>query len=103
MVTVTERTREIGLKMAVGAGRHAIRWQFLTEALLLSIAGGILGILVGVSIPLAVGYFGDLNIPISRISILIAFLVSCVVGVVFGIIPAERASRLNPTEALRRE
>jgi putative ABC transport system permease protein len=103
LVTVTERTHEIGLKMAVGAGRHAIRWQFLTEALLLSVAGGILGILLGVSIPLAVGYFGDLNIPISRLSIVIAFLVSCLVGVVFGIIPAERASRLNPTEALRYE
>jgi putative ABC transport system permease protein len=103
LVTVTERTHEIGLKMAVGAGRHAIRWQFLTEALLLSIAGGFLGIVLGVSIPLAVGYFGDVNIPLSRLSIFIAFLVSCFVGIIFGIIPAERASRLNPTEALRYE
>ena len=70
---------------------------------MLSIAGGILGIILGVSIPLAVGYFGDINIPLSRLSIFIAFLVSCFVGIIFGIIPAERASRLNPTEALRYE
>lgn len=103
LVTVTERTHEIGLKMAVGAGRRAIRWQFLSEALVLSISGGAIGIVLGVSVPLAVAYFADVRIPISKLSILIAFLVSCAVGVVFGIIPAERASRLNPTEALRRE
>ncbi|MBI2816845.1 MAG: ABC transporter permease [Acidobacteria bacterium] len=103
LVTVSERTHEIGLKMAVGAGRRAIRWQFLSEALVLSIVGGSVGIVMGVSVPLAVRYFADLRIPISGLSILIAFLVSCVVGVVFGMIPAERASRLNPTEALRHE
>ena len=104
LVTVTERTREIGLKMAVGAGRRAIRWQFLTEALFLSIAGGTVGILLGISIPLSVRYLVDgVRIPISGASILIAFAVSCLVGVIFGIIPAERASRLNPTEALRYE
>jgi putative ABC transport system permease protein len=104
LVTVTERTREIGVKMAVGAGRRSIRWQFLTEALFLSVAGGAIGILLGVSIPLSVGYFVDgVRIPISGASILIAFLVSCLVGVIFGIIPAERASRLNPTEALHYE
>jgi putative ABC transport system permease protein len=103
LVTVTERTREIGLKMAVGAGRRAIRWQFLTEALMISIAGGSIGIVMGAGLPLAVRYFADVRIPVSGLSILIAFLVSCLVGVVFGIIPAERASRLNPTEALRHE
>lgn len=103
LVTVTERTHEIGLKMAVGAGRRAIRWQFLAEALVLSVAGGLIGIVLGVSIPLAVRHFADLRIPISGLSIIIAFVVSCLVGVVFGIIPAERASRLNPTEALHYE
>jgi putative ABC transport system permease protein len=104
LVTVTERTREIGVKMAVGAGRRAIRWQFLTEALFLSVVGGAIGILLGVSIPLSVRYFVEgVRIPISGASILIAFLVSCLVGVIFGIIPAERASRLNPTEALHYE
>jgi len=101
---VTERTREIGLRMALGASRKAIRRQFLTEALFISIGGGMLGIVVGVGIPLTAQSFVDgLYIPISPISISIAFLVSCLVGVVFGILPAERASKLNPTEALRYE
>ncbi|MEE8177696.1 MAG: ABC transporter permease [Acidobacteriota bacterium] len=104
LVTVTERTREIGLRMALGAGRRAIRMQFLTEALFISLAGGMVGIVFGISLPLSVRYFvTGLYIPISVPSILIAFLVSCLIGVVFGIIPAERASRLNPTEALRYE
>jgi len=104
LVTVTERTREIGLRMALGASRKAIRRQFLTEALFISIGGGMLGIVVGVGIPLTAQSFVDgLYIPISPISISIAFLVSCLVGVVFGILPAERASKLNPTEALRYE
>ncbi|HEY7680506.1 MAG TPA: ABC transporter permease [Terriglobia bacterium] len=104
LVTVTERTREIGLRMALGASRKVIRRQFLTEALFISIGGGLLGILVGVGIPwTAQSFVEGLRIPISPISISIAFLVSCLVGVVFGILPAERASKLNPTEALRYE
>jgi putative ABC transport system permease protein len=104
LVTVTERTREIGLRMALGASRRAIRRQFLTEALFISIGGGFLGILVGVGIPLTAQSFVEgLHIPISPISISIAFLVSCLVGVIFGILPAERASKLNPTEALHYE
>ena len=104
LVTVTERTREIGLRMALGAGRKAVRRQFLTEALVISVGGGVAGILVGAGIPLAAQSFVEgLKIPISWLSILIAFGVSCLVGVVFGIIPAERAAKLNPTEALRYE
>jgi putative ABC transport system permease protein len=104
LVTVTERTREIGLRMALGASRKAIRRQFLTEALFISIGGGLLGIVVGVGIPLTAQSFVEgLHIPISPISISIAFAVSCLVGVLFGILPAERASKLNPTEALRYE
>lgn len=104
LVTVTERTREIGLRMAVGASRHEILAQFLTEAILISIAGGIAGILVGVAIPLSVQLFtDDVRIPISGYSILVAFSVSCTVGLIFGMLPANRASRLNPTEALRYE
>ncbi len=104
LVTVTERTREIGLRMALGASRKAIRRQFLAEALFISVGGGLLGIVVGVGIPLlAQSLVEGLRIPISPISISIAFLVSCLVGVVFGILPAERASKLNPTEALRYE
>ncbi len=104
LVTVTERTREIGLRMAVGASRREILLQFLTEAILISLGGGIVGILVGVALPLSVQFFVDnVNIPISWTSITVAFSVSCAVGLVFGMLPANRASRLNPTEALRHE
>jgi putative ABC transport system permease protein len=104
MVTVTERTREIGIRMAVGASRREILLQFLTEAVLISLAGGSIGILAGVALPLSVQFFVEnLRIPISTSSIVIAFSVSCLVGLVFGLLPANRASRLNPTEALRYE
>jgi len=104
LVTVTERTREIGLRMAVGASRREILVQFLTEAVLVSLAGGILGILVGVAIPLSVQFFVDkVQIPISSLAVTIAFGVSVMVGLIFGILPANRAAKLNPTEALRYE
>ena len=104
LVTVTERTREIGIRMAVGASRREIQLQFLTEAVLISVSGGTFGILAGVALPLSVQYFADnLRIPISMWSIGIAFTVSSLVGLVFGMLPATRASRLNPTEALRYE
>ncbi len=104
LVTVTERTREIGLRMAVGAARRDVLEQFLAEAVLISVAGGTAGILIGVAIPLSVQFFADdVSIPISPVSIVIAFSVSLVVGLVFGILPASRAARLNPTEALRFE
>jgi putative ABC transport system permease protein len=104
LVTVTERTREIGLRMAVGASRHAVLEQFLTESVALSMAGGVVGILVGISIPLSVRFFTDaIRVPISPMSVVVAFGVSLAVGVIFGMLPANRASQLNPTEALRYE
>ena len=104
LVTVTERTREIGLRMAVGASRREILIQFLTEAVLVSLSGGIIGILVGVSIPLSVQFFVDsVQIPISTTAIVVAFGVSMMVGLIFGMLPANRAARLSPTEALRYE
>ena len=104
LVTVTERTREIGLRMSLGASRRAVLTQFLLEAVLISVGGGVLGILAGVAMPVAANYFQDeVRIPVSAASILVAFGVSFLVGIVFGILPANRASRLNPTEALRYE
>src|SRR5665213_789959 len=104
LVTVTERTREIGLRMAVGASRRDILLQFLTEAVLISVGGGAIGIAAGVALPLSVQFFVEnLRIPVSMWSVAIAVSVSSVVGLVFGMLPASRASRLNPTEALRYE
>ncbi len=103
LVTVTERTREVGVRMAVGASRRAVLQQFLIEAVMISLGGGLIGILMGVAVPLSVGAFAGIHIPISITSIVVAFLVSCLVGLVFGLLPANRAARLNPTEALRYE
>src|SRR5450631_3549212 len=103
LVTVTERTREIGVRLAVGAAPREILLQFLTEAILVSLTGGSLGILVGVAIPWSVRLFADIRIPVSTVAIAVAFGVSCLVGLVFGILPANRAAHLHPTEALRYE
>jgi putative ABC transport system permease protein len=103
LVTVTERTREIGVRMAVGASRRDILEQFLLEAVLISIVGGGAGIVLGVAMPLTVRYLTDFVIPVSKLSIAIAFAVSGFVGLIFGLLPANRAARLNPTEALRYE
>ena len=104
LVTVTERTREIGLRMAVGASRREVLQQFLTEAVLISMGGGVIGILIGIAVPLSVRFLTDeFRVPISVTSVFVAFGVSLFVGVVFGLLPANRASHLNPTEALRYE
>jgi len=103
LVTVTERTREIGLKMAIGARRKEILYQFLAESIFMAVVGGFAGILLGVACPLAAKFFTGFDIPISRVSIILAFSLSVIVGVIFGIIPANRAAKLNPTEALRYE
>jgi putative ABC transport system permease protein len=105
LVTVTERTSEIGLRKAVGAPRHTILGQFLLEAALMSGGGGIVGIVAAVALCLAVRAFlpGPLTIPISGVSILLAFAVSCGTGVICGYLPASRAANLPPTEALRHE
>jgi putative ABC transport system permease protein len=107
LVTVTERTREIGLRKAVGANRREILFQFLIEALMISGLGALLGIVIAVSIkivaePLVPAEY-NIHIPISLASIALAFFVSCCTGVLFGYLPANRASRLQPTEALHHE
>jgi len=103
LVTVTERTREIGVRLAVGASARKILLQFLAEAMILSLVGGSIGILVGLAIPFSASVFADIRIPISWVAVAVAFGVSCLVGLVFGILPANRAAHLNPTEALRYE
>ena len=104
LVTVTERTREIGLRMAVGASRHEVLLQFLVESVLISVIGGMIGIVIGLAIPLSVPLITNkVHVSISPISVIVAFVVSFSVGVGFGLLPARRASRLNPTEALRYE
>jgi putative ABC transport system permease protein len=105
LVTVTERTREIGIRMSIGASRRAIQMQFLAEAVLISLAGGLIGILVGLAFPVSARLALDnaLDIRISPWSVVIAFAVSFLVGLVFGILPANRAAQLSPTEALRYE
>jgi len=103
LVTVTERTREIGVRLAVGAAPREILLQFLTEAIIVSLAGGSLGILLGIAIPLSAQLFAEVKIPISPVAIVVAFGVSCMVGLIFGMLPARRAAHLAPTEALRYE
>ena len=103
LANVTERTREIGIRRALGATRGHIVVQFLTEALLLSLCGGLLGIGLGIAVPKAVTQLAGLTTLIQPDSILLAFSISLLTGVVFGIYPAIRAPRLSPMEALRHE
>jgi ABC-type antimicrobial peptide transport system permease subunit len=103
LVSVTERTREIGLRMAVGARSHHILRQFLVEAVVLCSLGGAVGILFGWVVSVGVRYFQHWATQISIPAIVAAVLVSVGVGVVFGFYPAWKASRLDPIEALRYE
>jgi putative ABC transport system permease protein len=103
LTTVTERTREIGLRKAIGAKSKDINFQFLSEAVMLTFSGGIFGIILGWLISVAVAQFGGITTTISLTSILLAFGVSAAIGIVFGYYPARRASKLNPIEALRYE
>ena len=103
LTTVTERTREIGLRKAIGAKPREIRIQFLTEAVMLTFLGGLIGTLIGWLASMAIGRFGSLTTDVSLNSILLAFGVSAAIGIIFGYYPASRASRLNPIEALRYE
>ena len=103
LVSVTERTKEIGIRMAIGAKAMDIRIQFLVEALLLSLAGGLLGVVIGVLGAKIVGLFSEMTVVISAVPILISFGFSGIVGILFGYYPAYKASLLNPIEALRYE
>ncbi len=103
LVSVTERTREIGIRMALGARRIHVLTQFLLEALVLSVAGGVIGVFVGIAAALAIGQFSGLPVSIAPWSVGVAFLFSGIVGIVFGLYPARKAANLRPAEALRYE
>jgi putative ABC transport system permease protein len=105
LVTVTERTREIGIRKAIGAAHREILYQFLIEAFLISGGGAVIGILIGLAIPVLVQPLlpGNLRVPVSTASVLIAFAVSCSTGLFFGYLPANQAARLQPIESLRYE
>lgn len=105
LVTVRERTREIGVRKAIGAPRREIMSQFLIEAFLISGGGAVIGILIGLAIPVAVQQLlpGNLRVPISNWSVIVAFLVSSLTGLFFGWLPANQAAKLDPVESLRYE
>ncbi|MCK4905576.1 ABC transporter permease [bacterium] len=103
LATVTERTREIGIRRALGAKRRDIIYQFVTEAVILSAAGGFIGVLVGVIIPQIVSKFAGMATIVTLWSVLIAFFISVAIGLTFGIYPARKAALLDPIEALRYE
>jgi putative ABC transport system permease protein len=103
LATVSARIREIGIRKAIGATNREIRFQFLSEAILISLIGGLLGVVIGLSLPFSVRFFTEYRIPVSGLSAIVAIVVSSLVGVLFGTIPAARAAKLDPVESLRYE
>ena len=103
LVTVTERTREIGLRKALGAKKKIINNQFLLEAVMVTFVGGLIGVVLGVGVAYVLSRSMSLPFAISVPSILLAFGVSAVIGVLFGWYPAQKAANLQPIEALRYE
>ena len=104
LITVTERTKEIGVKKAIGAFRRVLLAEFLVEALILSCGGGLVGIVIGVAAPYSIRFFTTaVQIQVPLMAVITGFGVTLLVGLTFGMIPALRASRMNPVEALRYE
>ncbi len=103
LASVTERTREIGIRRALGAKRRDIIIQFLTETVVLSLCGGVLGLGVGIALPLLIELFTGMKVIFTLWSLVLAFSISALVGLIFGIYPASRAARMDPIEALRHE
>ena len=106
LVTVKERTREIGIRKAIGAARREIMYQFLIESFVISGGGAVIGILIGIAVPVIVQFLflpGNLRVPVSPLSVIIAFVVSCSTGLFFGYLPASQAASLQPVESLRYE
>ncbi len=103
LASVSERTREIGIRRALGARKLDIVWQFLSETLMLTLLGGLLGIIVGSIIPFAVSHFSNMPTAITLSSLVLAFGISAAVGITFGMYPAYRAANMDPIESLRHE
>lgn len=103
LATVSARIREIGIRKALGATRREIQFQFLSEAILISLGGGLVGVIIGLAIPYSVRFLTEYRIPISGLSAIVAIVVSSLVGVLFGTVPATRAAKLDPVESLRYE
>ena len=103
LATVSARIREIGIRKAMGATNREIRFQFLSEAILISLVGGFAGVIIGLALPFSVRFFTEYRIPISGLSAIVAIVVSSLVGILFGTVPAARAAKLDPVESLRYE
>ena len=103
LATVSARIREIGIRKALGATNREIRFQFLSEAILISVGGGLVGVVIGLAVPYSVRFLTEYRIPISGLSAIVAIVVSSLVGVLFGTVPAARAAKLDPVESLRYE
>jgi len=103
LANVRTRIREIGIRKAIGATSREIRLQFLTEAVLMSLTGGVVGTILGLALPFSIRFLTEYRIPISGLSAIIAIVVAVLVGVIFGTLPATRAAQLDPVEALHYE
>ncbi len=103
LVSVTERTREIGLRKAIGATKYDILIQFLIESIVLCVLGGLIGILMGIAMSYAISYIGNWNTEVSGQSIILSFTFSVAIGLFFGIYPANKAASLDCVVALRHE
>ena len=103
LATVSARIREIGIRKALGATNREIRFQFLFEAILISFGGGMIGVVIGLALPYSVRFLTEYRLPISGLSAIVAIVVSSLVGILFGTVPAARAAKLDPVESLRYE
>jgi putative ABC transport system permease protein len=103
LATVSARIREIGVRKALGATNREIRLQFLSEAIVISVGGGLVGVVLGLALPYSVRFLTQYRIPINGLSAIVAIAVSSLVGILFGTVPAARAAKLDPVESLRYE
>jgi putative ABC transport system permease protein len=103
LATVSSRIREIGIRKALGATNREIRFQFLSEAIVISVGGGLVGVVLGLALPYSIRFLTEYRVPISGLSAIVAIVVSSLVGILFGTVPAARAAKLDPVESLRYE